>query len=209
MLLKLFCLPGRALAEMEYLFPRQGNAIASGRRRGNLLVHLTYSASLYIFVIVVAFGIGKPDSAKRHPTVDTHQMIKREDLTSSTASKASPEPPTNVLPSSSEGKITIVSGNEDNLPNKHINQLAHYGSDEPISKQEEDLLAYPLNDPEIRAAVEQARENSRSVTWTTGRLTGTATSIFSQGGKCSSIKIKINELGNDYQPEPIFRCSGL
>lgn len=55
-LLKLYCLPGKLIAELWYLWPKKGQIWASGRRREHGFVHFMYSTVFYLIALFVIAG---------------------------------------------------------------------------------------------------------------------------------------------------------
>lgn len=53
---KLYCLPGRIIAWLEYFFPGRGQVWASGRRKDNEIVHFLFSTAVYAFLGYLAWS---------------------------------------------------------------------------------------------------------------------------------------------------------
>jgi hypothetical protein len=46
-MISLYCIPGRLMANLGYLFPGKGELWASRRRKDNRFVHFIYSSAFY------------------------------------------------------------------------------------------------------------------------------------------------------------------
>ena len=65
MLLKLYCLPGRAIAHLNWLFPsRHMDAIRSARQHDSTLVHFMSSTGIYIFAAFLLSGPSLPSRSE-------------------------------------------------------------------------------------------------------------------------------------------------
>lgn len=49
-------LPGRFIAELEFLFPRRGQLWASRRRRESAIVHFLYATLFWIVAAIILFS---------------------------------------------------------------------------------------------------------------------------------------------------------
>ena len=79
---KLFCLPGRLIAELWYLWPKKSQTWASARRREHSFVHFFYSIVIYVIVAFFALGALSGDDSR----------IKRDIRDQVFASKSNIEP---------------------------------------------------------------------------------------------------------------------
>lgn len=64
MLFRAYCLPGRFIAYLHYLFPKTYmQAVRSGRQRGEALIHFVYSTLIYAVLLYwLAQGVTRPIS---------------------------------------------------------------------------------------------------------------------------------------------------
>lgn len=55
--LRIYNLPGRAIAELRYLWPKKGQTLATGRRREHGFVHFVYSTIFYAIAGFLFSGV--------------------------------------------------------------------------------------------------------------------------------------------------------
>lgn len=64
-MMRFYNLPGRAIAELWYLWPKKGEVWASARRRSHPFVHFLYSTLLYLGVMVIGVSIFSKSDASQ------------------------------------------------------------------------------------------------------------------------------------------------
>ena len=80
MLLGMYCLPGKVIAQLKYLWPSPGQVQASGRRKDSRLVHFVYAT---VFWGAIAWVLLSPATPNRRSAVDTASSGTRNDRSSS------------------------------------------------------------------------------------------------------------------------------
>lgn len=85
-MLRFYNMPGRLIAELEFLFPKRGQIWSTRRRRESLLAHFLFSTCFYAVLLVVLFVVVIASMAPRRaatsepapsaPTVDSGSAVR-------------------------------------------------------------------------------------------------------------------------------------
>ena len=81
MLFKLYCLPGKVLAHLNWLFPDSHmDAVRSARQRDSSLIHFLGSSSLYALIALFVWMANRPDVGLSVEAVnEDEQVVESED----------------------------------------------------------------------------------------------------------------------------------
>jgi hypothetical protein len=103
-MLRLYCLPGKLVAELGFLFPGRGQIWGSARRRESRLAHFLYATAFYAFLFFLIAG--RVDGGRR-PTRPTAVPAQASLLETSS-------PP--ALPVENEARIQETTEPEEERP---------------------------------------------------------------------------------------------
>lgn len=80
MLFKLYCLPGKVLAHLHWLFPdTHMDAVRSARQRDSSFVHFLGSSSIYVMIAVLFWLANRPDAVPSSEAVSEDEQVVEMD----------------------------------------------------------------------------------------------------------------------------------
>lgn len=101
-LFQLYCLPGKLIAELWYLWPKKGQVFASARRRDHGFVHFLYSTMLYLVTVFIL--LAGSAGGKRAEAVDVYtDPVTDADQSDAPAQVYEPYPEPTPLPAELAG----------------------------------------------------------------------------------------------------------
>lgn len=105
---RIYCIPGRIIAEFWYLWSKKGQIWGSGRRRNHQFVHFFYSTVFWFitFLVVSLFSV----AGTHKPSSDTASSFNTERQVTDTELRDEPKPEVASLPQQAD---LDVSPNED------------------------------------------------------------------------------------------------
>ena len=103
----LYCLPGRIIAHLEYLFPGRGQLWASGRRKDSVVSHFIFATLFYALVLYLAINHSKKVERLASTTADSGSQYPAPESAEQAVPKPAPDAAGLAIDSQPEGSHQV------------------------------------------------------------------------------------------------------
>lgn len=215
-MLQLYCLPGRAIAELFYLFPASGTVWASARRRESRIAHFIFATFFYVGAVMLISSMINPKARSKSENVTLasanspraqNTRRPRSQTIINEGSRTAPVELDQVINQIGGFAVQLEKGeelvtNSSDWEPQSANE-AEASANEVVNPSftsvEEKFINDPRHSEAVKVATQAAYATSSRQNWKDGRLTGWAVPSTTNTG-CTLVSYTIDQVSSDRQP---------